>query len=214
VARSGRHTGVGSGQLTAVRLVPAVRQILVQKGCRRVLDLGCGAGGFLIQLARAEPSLQGLGLDISADAIEEARKNARRFGVETRVEFLQAELGADRLLADNFALKGIEAITAMHLLHEFGRDGTERIVEVLRELKRALPGRLLVFTECYPVDAVAMGKKLPPTFSELDYYLIHPLSRQGVPLPPAEWKAILEKAGLTFLELRDIYWIGLYAAET
>ena len=214
LVRSQYHTGVGSEQMTCVNVVPAVLQTLARKGFRNVVDLGCGAGGFLIQLAHIEPAIRGLGIDMSKDAIEEARNNARRFHIEDRLGFVQAEIGPHPLPVEPHVLKEVEVITAMYLLHEFGRDGDDQIVEVFRQIRKALPGRLLLFVECFPADAQTLARIPPATFSQLDYLLIHPLSGQGVPLPPARWKTIVEKAGMKFLELQRIYWIGLYAAET
>ncbi|MGC9502881.1 class I SAM-dependent methyltransferase [Baaleninema sp.] len=40
----------------------------------RVLDLGCGTGRLLDRLARTYPDLQGTGLDLSSEMIQQARK--------------------------------------------------------------------------------------------------------------------------------------------
>jgi SAM-dependent methyltransferase len=212
--RSGHHAAVGSEQLSCVWVVPAALRILARRGSRKVLDLGCGAGGFLIQLAQTDASARGVGVDQSPEAIEQARRNARRFGVDDRLKFVRADVGADLLPEGAGEMEGVDAITAMYLFHEFGRDGREKIVEVLRGIRRGFPGRCLVFAECHPPDVRAMAEDPPASFSPLDYLLIHPLSRQGPPLTPAEWKAILEEAGIRLLELREIHWIGLYVSET
>ncbi len=214
IARSGRHTAVGSEQLACVRVAPAVLKVLRERGRRHVLDLGCGSGGFLIQLARLDPDIRGVGIDISADAIEEARANARRSGVDARLSFSRAEVGAGPLPIDPAQRDRIDAVTAMYVLHEFGRGGRAGIVRVLREIASALPARLLAFTECLPADAAALAKEPPTTFSQLDYLLIHPLSRQGLPLPAAEWTSMLEEAGVQLLDQRPLHWVRLYVAQT
>ena len=214
LARSERHVGVGSEQLACVRIVPAVLKILARRKARCVLDLGCGTGGFLIQLARSDPSFRGIGVDMSEEAVQAAGKNAAHRGVDDRLKFRRAEVGAGRLPLDKADLDRIEGITAMYLLHEFGRDGRDRVVQVLRELKAALPGRLLVFAECLPADVRAMQADPPTTFSQLDYQLIHPLSQQGSPLSVAEWETILEDAGPKLLEVQGIHWMRLYVSET
>lgn len=214
LARSGRHTAAGSEQLACARVAPAVLKLLRARGCRHILDLGCGSGGFLIQLARLDPGLRGVGVDRSADAIDEARASARRHGVDARVAFLRAEVGAGPLPLTPEQRDGIDAITAMYMLHEFGRDGRAGIVRVLRETAAALPGRILLFTECLPADASAMAHERSTTFSQLDYLLIHPLSGQGLPLRAEEWTAILEEAGLKPLDRQTLHWVCLYAAQT
>jgi ubiquinone/menaquinone biosynthesis C-methylase UbiE len=54
----------------------------------RVLDVGCGTGGWLIEVAKAYPSIERLvGVDISKRMIDFARQQAKEHQVEDRVEF-------------------------------------------------------------------------------------------------------------------------------
>ena len=52
----------------------------------RVLDVGTGSGCIAIALKKAHPSWQVTGIDISADAIEVAKENAKQNGVEVDFE--------------------------------------------------------------------------------------------------------------------------------
>ena len=55
---------------------------------QRVLDVGCGTGGWLIELAQASPSSSLLiGVDVSLTFVEEARVQAKAAQVSDRVEF-------------------------------------------------------------------------------------------------------------------------------
>lgn len=53
----------------------------------RILDIGTGTGCLLLTLLAELPQARGLGTDISADALETARKNARALGVGDRAQF-------------------------------------------------------------------------------------------------------------------------------
>lgn len=54
----------------------------------RVLDVGCGTGGWLIEVAKAYPSIKRLvGVDISQRMIDFARQQAQEHQVEDHVEF-------------------------------------------------------------------------------------------------------------------------------
>ncbi len=54
----------------------------------RVLDVGCGTGGWLIEAAKTYPAMTTLvGADISIRMVEYARKLAQEQGVSDRVEF-------------------------------------------------------------------------------------------------------------------------------
>ena len=56
----------------------------------RVLDIGTGSGCIAIALKKAHPGWQVTGIDISTEAIEVAKENAKRNGVE--VEFKIADI--------------------------------------------------------------------------------------------------------------------------
>lgn len=56
-----------------------------------VLDLGTGSGCILLSLLKENPSAHGIGVDISAAALETARKNAEQLGIEQRVKWINAD---------------------------------------------------------------------------------------------------------------------------
>ncbi|MBS3818937.1 class I SAM-dependent methyltransferase [bacterium] len=56
-----------------------------------VYDLGCGDGRILIQAA-AQYGVEGIGVDIDSERIEESRKNAAAAGVDHLVEFYHQDL--------------------------------------------------------------------------------------------------------------------------
>ena len=58
----------------------------------RVLDLGTGSGNIAIALAKFIPQSRVVSVDISAQALEVARANARYHGVEDRIEFIHEDL--------------------------------------------------------------------------------------------------------------------------
>jgi ubiquinone/menaquinone biosynthesis C-methylase UbiE len=53
----------------------------------RVLDVGCGAGGWLIEAAEAYPTMSLVGIDISHRMIKYARAQAEAHHVHDRIEF-------------------------------------------------------------------------------------------------------------------------------
>jgi len=77
------------------------------------LDLGTGSGNIAIALAKFVPQSQIVSVDVSPQALEVARANARRHGVEDRIEFVEADIlvslrapeGRSNLLRDCFVAK-------------------------------------------------------------------------------------------------------------
>jgi len=62
------------------------------RGPHRIVDVGTGCGCIAIALAHELTSATVIGTDLSAAALEVARKNAARLGVSDRVTFLEADL--------------------------------------------------------------------------------------------------------------------------
>jgi len=87
-------------RLNAATLIPrpetetVVAAVLAEAGrlpARPVIcDLGTGCGAILIALLRELPGATGIAVDISGEALEVARDNAKRLGVEGRIGFRQA----------------------------------------------------------------------------------------------------------------------------
>lgn len=53
----------------------------------RILDLGTGTGCILISLLKELPGATGVGIDLNSGAVDVARENARRHGVDGRADF-------------------------------------------------------------------------------------------------------------------------------
>lgn len=70
---------------TLIELAMALRK---NKDTRSVLDLGTGSGCLLLSMLREFPQAQGTAVDISPAALNVARGNAERLGLENKVEFL------------------------------------------------------------------------------------------------------------------------------
>jgi ubiquinone/menaquinone biosynthesis C-methylase UbiE len=199
--RSARHAAAGTEDVTCVRVVPQVIEVLKEHEVKGILDLGCGTGGFLIQWAHLTGGW-GAGVDMSPGALAAAKVNAADFKVADRLSFFLGEVGKDSLPIGADVVAKIDALTAMFMLHEFGRAGDAAIVRVLAALGAQFPGKLLLALEMQPVDVNLLNGRLPPAMDALDYHFIHPLSRQGEPRPKDVWQGIYAQAGMKLLGVR------------
>lgn len=76
-------------------------ELLVEKALERfpdrnlafeVADVGTGSGCLAVALAHERPLTRIVAIDVSADALEIARKNAERHSVSDRIDFVRADL--------------------------------------------------------------------------------------------------------------------------
>jgi SAM-dependent methyltransferase len=215
--RSGRLVAAGSGYaLQGSGTIPWILKLIKQIGGRCVMDIGCGAGDFLIQLALRWPDGAGVGIDMNAEAIAEARANAERWSVNGRLTFHHARLAAEPMPISKGILEKVDTLTAMYLLHEFaGRGGSQAITAAISQLRKQFPGRTLLMLEGERADLAALQAAPPRTYAQLDYSFIHPLSRQGPLRTPTEWEDIIRSAGAKLLERIPGFgqvpgWISLY----
>jgi ubiquinone/menaquinone biosynthesis C-methylase UbiE len=125
-----------------------------------VLDLACGAGGFLGDLASAFPRARLLGLDLSPAYLGQARAAA------PSAAFIQGK--AEQL---PFAGGSLDAVTSVYLFHELPpKVRTAVAAEIARVLK---PGGLFAFADSIqPVDEPRLGRLLEafPAYFHEPYY--------------------------------------------
>ena len=69
----------------------ALARVPDRRATLRILDLGTGTGAILLALLHEMPRAEGLGTDVSADAVGLARRNAGRLGLGARVRFAVAD---------------------------------------------------------------------------------------------------------------------------
>jgi len=135
----------GTADVMRRQVIPPVSRLLAGRpaGTASLLDVGCGTGRTLRQIAVAHPSLSLTGVDLSRYYLEEARGVLRG-----RPAALLVGNGEALPLCD----AGFDAVTCVYLLHELPLDARRR---VLAEARRALrPGGLLVLEDaCQPADS-------------------------------------------------------------
>jgi len=73
-------------------LVEAALERLPKTGPIVLVDIGTGTGCIALTLAAERPAAEVHALDISGEALEVARANARRLGLDGRVRFYQGDL--------------------------------------------------------------------------------------------------------------------------
>jgi ubiquinone/menaquinone biosynthesis C-methylase UbiE len=133
------------------RFVAAVLGMGMTEGC--ILDLGTGPGSVAIDLARQNPGLEVIGLDLGAHMIERARQQSLRSGQNGRPPWLQAD---GHVLP--FADESLDLIISSFALHHW-QDPLAVMNEIARVLRRSRPdsgrpgGRYYIADVCRETNA-------------------------------------------------------------
>lgn len=92
--------------------VPGLVERLRADPPARIADVGCGTGWSAIAITRAFPKVEVVGLDLDEDSVKEARENAARAGVASRLSF-ECRDAADPALGGQFDL-----VCAFETIHD------------------------------------------------------------------------------------------------
>jgi len=165
---------------------------------KRVLDVGCGTGGWLIELARTIPDCQLLiGVDVSHTAIEYARARASAAGLGDRIEFRIGD--ALRMLefpANSFDLVNHRAAASWLRTWDWPK--------LLREyLRVTCPGGIVRTTE------LDWFQTTSPAFEQYSILFLQALNQSGHLFTPTgdgvtrELARLLSQYGLLQVQTRD-----------
>jgi SAM-dependent methyltransferase len=148
----------------------------------RVLDVAAGSGVWGFAAATADARIRVVTQDLP-ETLTHARANARRMGLESRVEYLEGDLRTVELGAGRH-----QAAILGHICHS---EGAARSRELLAKVGRALaPGGTIVIADFLP-DADRSGPPMPLLFAL--NMLVH--TSEGDVWPFEEYRGWLEAAG-------------------
>jgi len=161
------------------------------------LDLGCGNGELLLEMARRKPSFVGWGVDSNRAMIKLARTRLRDAGLDNRITFLPADCRQLRQTVPKSVRSRIQSITCCNVANEmFGR-GEFQAINWFRELREVFPERLLLNSDYYGRLGYGASRRSRQAEREtLLHDYVQLISGQGVP-PPSRtaWRSIYAQAG-------------------
>jgi len=112
--------------------------------CDRVLDVGCGAGGAIFQMAKSNKFKSIYGIDISQESVKLAQTKNRDFIKNDLVKIIEASV-----LAIPFEDNYFEAVTTFHSHYHWAD-----VLVAMKEIHRVLKpnGCLVLVSEVYKIE--------------------------------------------------------------
>jgi len=107
--------------------------INLDEGNPLAIDLGCGVGDWLIEIANKHTNAKGIGFDYNLGRCEMGTKKAEAAGLSSRLEYRCCDLATDRIpLSDS----SVDLVTAINFHHFFPQYGDQNVTdEIYRVLK-------------------------------------------------------------------------------
>lgn len=174
-------------------------ELIRQLGFNQLLDLGCGSGALLLELAGQDPDFVGWGIDANPAMCRVARTRIRAAGLGKRVRVFVGDCASPTSVLPTDVSTRVHAVTACNVANEMFADGHGRAVAWLQGLRQALPGRPLLIVDYYGRLGRRNGRLDSQTLLH-DYAQL--ISGQGVPpASAAEWRSIYSRAGCRPLHL-------------
>jgi len=130
---------------TARKILPDLNEMTqrLESGAK-VLEVGCGTGRFLMQLAKAWPKAHATGVDIDPTGIEIARNKIGMAGLESRVEVIASDVV-------DLPEASFDAVVMIEVLHEIAPQIRQHVIDGCAHVLKP-GGWLLIVDETYPTS--------------------------------------------------------------
>lgn len=195
IFRKPKHVARGFGEMERLVYFPMAVELIQEAGYKKVLDLGCGEGTFLRYVC-THTDADGYGIDISPEAIAEAKEKAQEANLSDRLHFRVQDINQLDVTPDE--LKDIDMATCFFVLHEIRHIGPDAVVKLLQSFRTHFPQAVLIVFEIIRPTPEELRKR--PGFASL-YMLQHDITNQA-PISLEEWHTLFKTAGFNSVEER------------
>jgi len=159
-----------------------------------ILDVATGEGYFAIEVAGFDRSLTITGIDISQEAIRDARKNIKKGNFQDRIEFVEMDATEMCFHEEGFDM----AINFTGLDEVYVTRGNEGVQKTFLEVNRVLkPGTYFCFVVMPPEEMGTAAQRLEVAF--FDYVC------GAKYLSSKEYEAMIKKAKFKLIGKRSYY---------
>lgn len=197
--RNTTKVGEGSCGIGGYDALPLVQKLLdtEQDSLRRIIDLGCGDGSFLMDVLVRRPQLSGTGVEPHAESVVLGERRRAELGLQDRMELVKgsAQSVVDFDLPDGGA--GVSFMTAFVLQEVMEQEGQQAVEDLLTTVFDRYPAArwLIVEMDHQPLSPVMGSHGLALNFYN-PYFLIHSITQQKLQTR-AWWDDMFARLGLS-----------------
>ena len=178
-------------------------RIVAELGVTRVVDIGCGGGQFLSDLARCNPELRGLGIDRNGSLFSGGE--ILTTDASGRIDFILGDAKNLEAVVPDYWRRDAQVVCARSVMNAFFADPDHpAVADVLRGFRRTFGRALMMIEDYYP-------KLMQPQPHEGRRFIrtaIHDIAQlaSGQGLPPSsfeEWNSIYEALDISVIKAFD-----------
>ena len=159
-------------------IVEIANNFILEKGYKSFIELGTGSGCIILSILKENKNLTAVGVDISPDAINIAKKNSKDMNLEKRSSFLMSNWFSsiyssyDLIISNPPYIPSDEVITLSKTVKNFdplisldgGQDGLKCYKEIAQDINRAInkKGRVILeigYNQAYDVIKIFESKE-------------------------------------------------------
>ena len=178
-SRNLMKVGVGSCEISHYDAIPLTQRLMSQISGekKRLLDLGCGNGLYLVEFCKLHPDIEAFGIEPSEGGYSEALKLVDQHGMQDRIQLMQSS--AFEFLNQDFDFKP-DFMVLGFVLHEIlGQSGEEGVIQFLQQITDRFPDIDIIIIEVDDRidDLDKMSHGLASAYYN-PYYLLHYFTNQ------------------------------------
>lgn len=200
--RDDTRVGVGSCGIGRYDAVPLVEKLLdaADRKLETLVDLGCGSGGFLMDLLVERPELRGIGMDPNLESTVIGAQQAVDRKLSDRVVLHHGEAADVARLELPAQGHGTAFMTAFILQEVLEQHGEAAVEDLLRVTLETYPEALWLVVEMdYKPSSPIMAHGLAQTFYN-PYFLLHAITEQRLETDDY-WQKLFTRVGLKCLKV-------------
>jgi SAM-dependent methyltransferase len=197
--RDGGLVALASAWMGCLDYYPPAINVILEHNPSRLVDLGSGSGGLLIDILNKLPEATGLGIDLNPTACAHARRDAEIAGVADRLTIQERSIQS--LASDATCLKGADIINAGFVFHDLFPVDADIASQVFSACYRALAPNngLMVLTELIPY----VQNDRERMFSAVLSFFHQEFMKRKIPTE-SEWSEKLHDAGFEEVKFHKI----------